>query len=409
MQNNASSPSAAVTEKAQVTIAVPRSGRTLDNFLYRLKALNAIDADLVERMIGVSHRTKAESTLDYSRACAFLNEIHSAGLPYFGIFIDRKRSNRPYRIGFLAIDIEIAGVRVRLEGDEPHNSSSLIRLEEIDLTVTGLDELLTVSQSLLNEPTKVTKWGMYNYKLPHWAKMRIAGSAMLTRHNAFLQREILDIVGFFLIRKPGKVPSAPGAAAAQAVQNPWHRLAMLSNTKSRVFVKGRYADVVSGAYALNVVPVEDVEDAVVDSAVGDVGLEIVQSGGTIVRKGLEVHGAPLFLSESVYVVNYARYQESQALRDVLQALNPVGYFQEERLQHIALWYHTLTSALGDAWIGRPSLQELLATPDDVFHGLRPYRLGTRYWAPDDTHKKEEAVRAVWEAISRANALYGEVK
>ncbi len=401
-----------MNKKPDVTIAVPRSGRTLENFLCRLRELNAIDGERVERIINVSHQTKARSTLDHAQAMSFLNDIQAEGLPYFGVFIDRKRSNRPYRVGFLAMDLEIAGIKVRIEGDEPHNSSSLIRLEEIDLTVTGLDELLTVSQPLLSEPTKVTKWGMYNYKLPQWAKMRIAGSCMLTRHNSFLARDILDIVGFFLIKRPTKVPSAAlgtDLKELELTKNPWHRLSLLSNTKTRVFVKGRYADVVSGAYALNVVPVEDVEDAVVNSAVGDVGLEIVQSGSTIVRKNLEIHGAPLFVSESVYVVNYKRYLESTELRSVLHNLNPVGYFAFDRLEQIALWYHSLTSAIGKAWVARPSLQELFATPDDVFHGLRPYRLSTRYWAPDDSHKKEEAVRAVWAAIAQANKFYGELK
>ena len=49
---------------------------------------------------------------------------------------------------------------------------------------------------------------------------------------------------------------------------------------------------------------KDVEDAVLAGEKGCVGLEIVQSGSTVKRKGLLLHGGPLFLSESLYVVDY---------------------------------------------------------------------------------------------------------
>ena len=94
----------------------------------------------------------------------------------------------------------MGGFDYSLEGDEPHNCSSLVSLGEADIAVAGWDELLNVKQSVLNDST-VTKWGMYNYNLPNENKVRIAGSAMLSRWNDSVQREIQGFVGFFSDRK----------------------------------------------------------------------------------------------------------------------------------------------------------------------------------------------------------------
>ena len=65
-------------------------------------------------------------------------------------------------------------------------------------------------------------------------------------------------------------------------------------------MKGRYTGIVMAAYPkLNIVSVEDVEDAVLAGEKGCIGLEIVQSGSTVKRKGLFLHGGPLFLSKPV--------------------------------------------------------------------------------------------------------------
>jgi len=74
-------------------------------------------------------------------------------------------------------------------------------LDEIDCAVVGLDELLTVTQYYLHNPTLVTKWGMYNYNIEKPTNIRIAGSAQLTRYNPVLGQDVQDMVGFFLISK----------------------------------------------------------------------------------------------------------------------------------------------------------------------------------------------------------------
>ncbi|MBE9562448.1 MAG: hypothetical protein IMF12_06260, partial [Proteobacteria bacterium] len=276
-----------------ITCAIPRTGRTFENFLVKLKLLG-VDKQEINKILNISKQSKSMSRTNFQEASKFLVEALQE-LPCFGLFIDRKRSHRPYRIGFLGYEWLINEVLVRVEGEEPHNGSSLIRLDEIDWAVVGLDELLTMTQYYLRNPTLVTKWGMYNYNIDKPTGIRIAGSAQLTRYNKTLDREVQDMVGFFLIAKSKNQPK------------PKHTtdfLTHLSTYGNLVFVKGRYVEIVKTAYPnLKVVSVEDVEDAVMQAESGSVGLEIVQTGNTLKRKGLVLYGAPLFLSESLYVVN----------------------------------------------------------------------------------------------------------
>jgi hypothetical protein len=67
----------------------------------------------------------------------------------------------------------------------------------------GLDELLSMTQHYLGDPTRVTKCKMYNYQLIKPTSIRVAGSAMLPSYNKLLGGEVQDIVGFFLISKKG--------------------------------------------------------------------------------------------------------------------------------------------------------------------------------------------------------------
>ena len=108
-------------------------------------------------------------------------------------------------------------------------------------------------------------------------------------------------------------------------------------------MKGRYTGIVMAAYPkLNIVSVEDVEDAVLAGEKGCVGLEIVQSGSTKEKGALSTWWTTL-LSESLYVVDYDRYVSSEALRKVIELLNPVGYFEESRLKQFA----KMVSSLGN--------------------------------------------------------------
>jgi hypothetical protein len=379
-----------------VTCAVPRTGRTLHNFLSKLKRLGA-DSEEIEQILKVLSDSKRRSTPDMQEALNFLHEMSTEAPPCFSISVDRKRKLRPYRLGFLGYEWKIGQTKIRVEGEEPHNGSSLIKLDEVDFTVVGLDELLSMTQHYLADPTQVTKWGMYNYQLAKPTSIRVAGSAMLTSYNKLLGGEVQDMVGFFLISKKG--------VSSRSLID----LETLSKHGRHVFVKGRYSGIVMAAYPqLQVEPVEDVEEAVMNGEIGSVGLEIVQSGNTLKSKGLLLHGSPLFLSESLYVVDYDRFQKNPALRKLVESLNPIGYFEEERLENFSRWYFALEKNLGESWVQRPTVDELFCKTEDIDLGLRPYRLRTRDWKPDDRYLREEAISLAQKSRQKVLKYYHEL-
>jgi len=386
-----------VNPSFDLTCAVPRTGRTLINFLSKLKSFG-VKSEEIDQIIKVLSYSKKRSTYELDEAINFLKEVSTEAPPCFSISIDRKRQFRPYRLGFLAYEWEIGKIFVRVEGEEPHNGSSLIKLDEVDFTVVGLDELLSMTQHYLNDPTRVTKWGMYNYHIEKPTSIRIAGSAMLTSYNRLIKREVQDIVGFFLISKKGGSRRSP------------IDLQTLSAHGRHVFVKGRYCGIVMAAYPnLKVEPVEDVEQAVLSGEQGSVGLEIVQTGNTLKSKGLLLHGTPLFLSESLFVVDYDRFQQNDVLRRLIRFLNPIGYFEDERLQNFSIWYYALEKNLGSSWVKRPSVEDLFCKSEDIDLGLRPYRLRTRNWKPDDRYLKKEATALAKTSRKKVLEYYEEVR
>ncbi len=390
-------PSSVTKPTFDVTCAVPRTGRTLHNFLRKLKTLSA-DSEEIDQILKVLSDSKRRSTPDLQEALNFLQEISTEAPPCFSISVDRKRKLRPYRLGFLGYEWKIGKTKIRVEGEEPHNGSSLIKLDEVDFTVVGLDELLSMTQHYLGDPTNVTKWGMYNYQLDKPTSIRVAGSAMLTSYNDLLCGEVQDMVGFFLISKKG----GSGRSTID--------LETLSKHGRHVYVKGRYSGIVMAAYPqLQVEPVEDVEEAVMKGEKGSVGLEIVQSGNTLKSKGLLLHGAPLFLSESLYVVDYDRFQQNAALRKLVESLNPVGYFEDERLENFSRWYFALEQNLGESWVQRPQVDELFCKTEDIDLGLRPYRLRTRNWKPDDRYLREEAIALAQNSRQKVLRHYQELQ
>ena len=226
---------------------------------------------------------------------------------------------------------------------------------------------------------------------------------MLKIWNSTLECYVQDIVGFFLIGKTN--PS-------ENFDHPKEYLEHLEKHKNIVYVKGRYADMVRSAYPkLNVISVHDVEDAVVDSTENALGLEIVQSGSTLQKKDLYLFGKPLFLSESLYVVNYYTYlQKESELKKVVSTLNPVGYYADERLAELAKWFYALEKNIGKNWINKPKdISELLVNNAELTAGLRPYRLETRYWSASDNYKVEEAYETIEIAKERLIEYYGEIK
>ncbi len=189
-----------------VTLIIPQSGRTFENFMKKIKdeivESESRDIDTIIKIVKEGKKYKSSNIMEVME---FLNRYQYQNNFYpLSIFIDRKREERPYRIGFLGKSFKLKkgnSTIVRIEGTEPHNCSTLVSIGEADIALAGFDELLATTQEKLINPSIVTKWGLYNYNLPISKKIRIAGSAMLKRWNSTLNCYIQDFVGFFLISK----------------------------------------------------------------------------------------------------------------------------------------------------------------------------------------------------------------
>ncbi len=96
-----------------ITCAIPRAGRTFENFLVQLKNFG-VDSREINKILEISGRSKALSSPDYQEASRFLHYAVQE-VPCFGLYVDRKRQNRPYRVGFLAREWVIQGQRVRVQ------------------------------------------------------------------------------------------------------------------------------------------------------------------------------------------------------------------------------------------------------------------------------------------------------
>ena len=132
-----------------VTCAIPRSGRTLNNFLKKLVDLG-VPSEEIDSILQILSQSKSRSSLKLNEALDFLEEVRTNAPNCFSVFI-RKRFHRPYRLDFRSRLADWA-LQAEVEGEEPHNGSSLIRLDEVDFTVVGLDELLSMTQYYLIHP-----------------------------------------------------------------------------------------------------------------------------------------------------------------------------------------------------------------------------------------------------------------
>ena len=393
-----------------VVIAIPRSGRTFENFISRLIKLDVGNnkLKLILDAVGKSKKYKSPSPKKAQEYTSEFKEISDN----LGVFVDRKRAERPYRVGFIGIDIELEGLKIRIEGDEPHNCSSLISLGEADIALAGFDELLIATCNAFEKKKedRVNKWGMYNYKISEQNKVKIAGSAMLTRWNNDAEKEIQDIVGFFLIAKKKSHDNGGYFSSKNYLEH-------LEKHGNIVYVKGRYADIIRNEYPLlKIQPVYDVEEAVGESKSGEIGIEIVQTGSTVREKNLVVLGAPLFLSESLFVVDYYKFSANDNVVDkknnikkILNILKPQDYFSEERINYFGLWYSALATNLGENWINQPDISDLFCNEKDIINGLRPTRLQTRHWRASDTYKRGEANALIEKARAKLKSYNGPKK
>jgi hypothetical protein len=165
------------------SLIIPQSGRTFENFMQKIKD-KVVESDDIDETINIIKKGKKNKSPNIADVLDFLNQYQTKLYP-LGVFVDRKRVERPYRVGFLGKDFQLKDIKttIRVEGAEPHNCSALVSLGEADLAVAGFDELLTITQEKLVNPSTVTKWGAYNYNLNKSKKVRVAGSAMIDAYT----------------------------------------------------------------------------------------------------------------------------------------------------------------------------------------------------------------------------------
>ena len=97
-----------------VTCAIPRSGRTLNNFLQKLVDLG-VSSEEIDSILQILSQSKSRSSLKLDEALDFLEEVRTNAPNCFSVFVDRKRFHRPYRLGFLGHDWQIGPYKLRVE------------------------------------------------------------------------------------------------------------------------------------------------------------------------------------------------------------------------------------------------------------------------------------------------------
>ncbi len=108
-------------------------------------------------------------------------------------------------------------------------------------------------------------------------------------------------------------------------------------------------------------------------------------------------------------MDYDRFQQNPTLRKFVESLNPVGYFDEDRLKNFSRWYYALEQNMGDSWVKRPHVDGLLYKTEDIDLGLRPYRLRTRNWKPDDHYMREEAISLAQKSREKVLKYYNKLQ
>jgi len=326
-----------------ITGIIPQTGRQCYSALNKLSKLTNNN---FTHAINILNQSKSISTSSLNEAHTKLSGIKE-NQNIFTLRPDRKRINRPYRIAFLGMDMNLNGVNVRIEGDEPHNCSSLIRLSLAHFAIVGFDELLVMMGSYLNPQKRNLKdWNLFNDNIGYQDEnhitstdIRIAGSAELTNSSG-----LQDFVGFF-----------PISAYPFTMDQMTEKL----KSKTKIFVNGRYEGIISNFYNQIIPePVYNVEDAIQNER-GSIGFEIVQTGKTVNYKNLFIFGKPAYTSESLLIYDFGKYQHESDLQKVISEISPKKYNSTERISNLRNWYAHLSENLSDQWIGRPDINYFL--------------------------------------------------
>ena len=363
---------------------IPRWGRTSR---YTLNRLGEVSGQNLHGVVDILKKSKEHISGSSDVAEAYLQSLREQGYNYFSLSPDRKREGHPDRVGLRSIELVIDDVPVKIEGDEIHNGSSLIRLDEADFAFAGLDELLIHNQQWMrNKGKSVRTWGNHNYQLEAATDVKVVGSAGIVTSDG-----LQDFISMFLIGKPKKRP----------VKNVDPRV---FHGTVPLFVKGRYEGIVLSAYPnAKTVAVKNVEDAVA-STPNSYGVELVQTGNTVREKDLIVYGAPLSLSETLLVVNYGHFQKNGDLRRLVKKLQPQGFYDGTRVGNFVKWYVVLEQNLGDSWVNKPLISDVFVTDEEIKAGVRPYTTNSRLWKASDNLPQQKKLEERMYIQKRRNQL-----
>jgi len=100
-----------------ISLIIPQSGRTFENFMHKIKD-NVIENENIDDTIAIIKKGKKSKSPQISKVVEFLNDYQDKQYP-LGIFIDRKREERPYRVGFLGQNFTLKNnnIEVRVENE----------------------------------------------------------------------------------------------------------------------------------------------------------------------------------------------------------------------------------------------------------------------------------------------------
>ena len=122
-----------------------------------------------------------------------------------------------------------------------------------------------------------------------------------------------------------------------------------------------------------------------------------------------MYGSPLFLSETLLVVNYGHFQKNKELQRVVEKLQPRGFYDEQRVDNFVNWYVLLQQNLGENWINRPPfIDGVFVTDDEIEAGVRPYTTNSRDWKASDRLPREmrqEQLRYIGQRRDRLTEHY----
>ena len=346
-----------------IRLLIPPWGRAFSSFFDRLYYVTGDTRLPIISEAVVGSREFMSQYLDRARSCV-------AGVPEevrvaIGIYPDPKHSGK-YRGGFSELTVEVEGIPVVIKGAPSEERVLAVKSQKADAALAGLDEVLAVASDEMSTETEVTQWGAFNYNVCEDFPLRIAGSANLSTPQGFL-----DIVGVFLIT--GK-------------HDRYEHIDALARRGVPFLVKRGYEQALrcafgkSKPFSLQFEPVRSA-DTVVRQKPGRYGLEVVQTGKTLVPSDSLVENPLMAIgwlmnSETLYAVNRGPYLERGEIRGILEKLGMLEYFEFARVRRFADWYASLYRTLGDSWVERPS-------PSQIFFGRANQLTSVGLWPARD--------------------------